>query len=200
VPAPHDRGPGSQEGKRERLVTAACELFHQQGIAATTLADIADTARVPLGNVYYYFKAKNDIVEAVVNARAREITDLGAVLARRHRTPRARLKALVAMVADQREVITTYGCPYGTLCGELVNQDEDSSRALAADLMRSLIAWAEEQFRQMGRRDAGDLAVELVAMYQGGAVIASAVGDPEMFALHARRMHRWIDGIEVSPQ
>src|SRR5436190_1322862 len=52
-------------GKRERLVTAAQELVYRQGVARTTLAHIAEAADVPVGNVYYYFKTKDDIVGAV---------------------------------------------------------------------------------------------------------------------------------------
>jgi AcrR family transcriptional regulator len=60
------RGPG----KRERLVAAAAQMLHQQGVEATTLADIAKAAGIPLGNVYYYFKAKSDIITAVIEAHA----------------------------------------------------------------------------------------------------------------------------------
>jgi AcrR family transcriptional regulator len=38
-----------------------------QGVERTTIADIAPAADVPLGNVYYYFKMKDDIVDAVAN-------------------------------------------------------------------------------------------------------------------------------------
>ncbi|TCK18145.1 TetR family transcriptional regulator [Thiogranum longum] len=44
--------------KRERLISAADKLILQQGFKQNTLADIANDARVPLGNVYYYFKIK----------------------------------------------------------------------------------------------------------------------------------------------
>ena len=46
-------------GKRERLVAAACLVLHEQGVERTTLADIAQAADVPVGNVYYYFKTKD---------------------------------------------------------------------------------------------------------------------------------------------
>ena len=45
--------------KRVRLIDAAKVLIHQQGFNLTTLADIAQEADVPLGNVYYYFKTNN---------------------------------------------------------------------------------------------------------------------------------------------
>jgi TetR/AcrR family transcriptional regulator, transcriptional repressor for nem operon len=39
---------------RERLVRAARELFHEQGVEKTTIADIAQRAEMLLGNVYYF--------------------------------------------------------------------------------------------------------------------------------------------------
>jgi hypothetical protein len=48
--------------------------------------------------------------------------------------------------------------------------------------MQIPLGWAEQQFRAMGRRDARDLAVELVASYQGSAVLTSALGQPELMA------------------
>jgi hypothetical protein len=46
--------------KRARLIEAAKTLLHQQGLYRTTLADGADRARIPLGNVYYYFRRAGD--------------------------------------------------------------------------------------------------------------------------------------------
>jgi AcrR family transcriptional regulator len=54
------------------LVAAARELVYRQGVEPTTLADIAQVADVRLGNVYYYFKTKDDIVAAVVQAQRLE--------------------------------------------------------------------------------------------------------------------------------
>jgi AcrR family transcriptional regulator len=53
-------------GKRDRLVAAASELLRQQSAEKTTLVDIARLADVPVGNVYYYFKTKEEIVETVI--------------------------------------------------------------------------------------------------------------------------------------
>ena len=52
--------------KRERLVRAAAECFREGGIRATTIKIIAERADVPIGNVYYYFKTKEDFASAVV--------------------------------------------------------------------------------------------------------------------------------------
>ena len=61
--------------KRVRLIEAAKVLIHQKGFNQTTLADIAQEADVPLGNVYYYFKTKEAIGDAVIDRRALEWKD-----------------------------------------------------------------------------------------------------------------------------
>jgi AcrR family transcriptional regulator len=182
----------TRPGKRERLVAAARELVHRQGVESTTLADIAQAADVPVGNVYYYFKTKDDIIAAVVRARAQEMESALAELERRHRSPKARLKGLVRLLVERRDSIARHGCPHGTLCSELAKRSGGPDR-LAAPLMQIPIDWAEEQFRNMGRRDAHDLAVELVALYQGSAVLTSALREPDLIARQARRLEKWID-------
>ncbi|OMC07370.1 TetR/AcrR family transcriptional regulator [Mycobacterium sp. SP-6446] len=183
-------------GKRERLIAAACDLFYRQGIAGTTLAHIAEAAEVPLGNVYYYFKSKDDIVAAVVEARTDEIRSATAAVQRRHGSPKARLKALVGMLADSRDTVADHGCPLGTLCTELANQS-GRSPALTAPLMQTLLDWAERQFRAMGRRDARDLAHQLVIAYEGSALLTNALAQPEIMAREARRLEKWINALEV---
>ena len=177
------------------MVDAACDLLHRQGMEGTTLADIADAADVALGNVYYYFKTKDDIVASVAQARVEQIEAAVATLERAHRSPKARLKALVGIVAEQKATIGRFGCPYGTLCSELAKHDHGGSDALATRLMDALLGWVEQQFAAMGRRDAHDLAVELVIAYQGSAVVSSALGEPELLAHQARRLRKWIDAL-----
>ena len=61
--------PGEHADKRTRLVDTATKLAHTQGFRETSLADIAGAAHVPIGNVYYYFKTKEELGEAVVERR-----------------------------------------------------------------------------------------------------------------------------------
>jgi AcrR family transcriptional regulator len=182
----------ARPGKRERLESAASELVYRQGVARTTLADIAEAADVPVGNVYYYFKTKDDIIAAVVQTRAHQIESTLAELENRHRSPKTRLKALVRFLAEQADSIAHYGCPHGTLSAELAKQAAGSG-PLAAPLMQIPLDWAEREFRSMGKRGAHDLAVELLASYQGSAVLASALGQPELMSRQARRLEKWID-------
>jgi AcrR family transcriptional regulator len=186
----------TRPGKRERLVAAACDVMYRQGATATTLANVAEAAEVPLGNVYYYFKTKEDLIGAVVQTHVDQLTSGVTALERRHRTPRARLKALVGVLARHRDLIARYGCPYGTLSSEL-SKRAGGRDPLAAPLMQIPLDWAERQFRAMGRRDSHDLAAELVAAYQGAAVVSSSFGRPDMMARLTRRLAKWIDVLDA---
>ena len=65
-------------GKRERLVESARALIHEQGVHPTTLAEVAKRADVPAGNVYYYFKTKDELVAAVLDGYAQEAATLSS--------------------------------------------------------------------------------------------------------------------------
>jgi AcrR family transcriptional regulator len=180
-------------GKRERLVESATALFHEQGVQRTTLAEVAERAEVPLGNVYYYFKTKDELVGAVLAGYQEQAAALIASL-ERSRTPQARLKALVRNWTDMRDAVVRYGCPIGTLCAELDKSQGGLDRE-AAEVMATIITWSEVQFRQLSRPDARDLAVALFAGIQGAALLANTFRDPTILSRQARHLERWIDSL-----
>ncbi|MEU9085572.1 TetR/AcrR family transcriptional regulator [Streptomyces sp. NPDC048357] len=180
-------------GKRERLASAAAQVLHAQGIAQTTLADIAQAAEVPVGNVYYYFKTKDQLVEAAIDAHAQTLRGLIAALDELP-TPQGRLKALLNGWVEQRELTAQYGCPTGTLASELDKRADGLDRSIAA-VMQTLLDWAERQFREMGRTDARELAVALIAAYQGISLLTNTFRDPDLMTTEARRLERWIDSL-----
>ena len=182
-----------KQDKRQRLVVGAREVIHRQGVEKTTIADIAQAADVPVGNVYYYFKTKDELVAAAIESHARDVRALLESL-ETGRSPQARLKALVRELTAQRELAARYGCPLGTLCSEL-DKRTDGLDSTCAQLLELPIDWAENQFRLMGRRDARDLAVALIASYQGIALLTNTFRDPELMAREARRLERWIDSL-----
>jgi TetR/AcrR family transcriptional regulator, transcriptional repressor for nem operon len=183
---------GRRPGKRERLIAAALQLLHQQGVERTTLADIAQAADVPVGNVYYYFKTKDEVIGAVIDAHVQQVKTTLAAIEARHRSPKSRLKAFVREFTAQSELVAQFGCPLGSLCSEL-DKRVTVPGLPAAELMRLPIEWAEDQFRSLGRPDARDCAVDLLAAYEGSALLANTMRDPKILSGAARRLDRWID-------
>ncbi|MET8140975.1 TetR/AcrR family transcriptional regulator [Sphaerisporangium sp. NPDC005288] len=180
-------------GKRERLATAAARVLHEQGVEKTTLADIARAADVPVGNVYYYFKTKDQLVEAAIDAHGQNLQTIIAALDALP-TPQDRLKALVGGWVDQRELAARYGCPTGTLASELDKREDGLDRQIAK-IMQVLIDWTEQQFQAMGRPDSRELAVALIAAYQGISLLTNTFRDPQLMATEGRRLERWIDSL-----
>lgn len=65
---------------RERILTAAEELFAETGFEATPTSRIAERAGVPKGLVHYYFKRKPDLLVALVERLPDERVDLSGVV------------------------------------------------------------------------------------------------------------------------
>jgi AcrR family transcriptional regulator len=186
------RAQGAQ--KRQQLVEGARRMIYHQGVERTTLADVATEANVAVGNIFYYFKTKDELVDAIVEGYSEERDELLARLNRR-RTPRTRLKALVDELDANRDSISQYGCPIGTLASELDKRFGIDASSRSQELLGVVVDWAETQFREMGRPDARDLAVTLVAAYQGTAVLTHSLRDPDLMHRQSQRMLRWIDAL-----
>jgi TetR/AcrR family transcriptional repressor of nem operon len=182
-----------ETGKRERLIASARDLMHRQGVERPTLSEIADAASVPPGNVYYYFKTKDQLIEAVVESRETEVRELLTSLSRR-RSPTARLKALARNWLQAKELVAAEGCPLGTLSVEL-NNHGNGLDCQAPRLFAALLDWSEDQFRALGSRDPRDQALTLLSTVQGAALLASAFREPEILASQVRRLERWIDSL-----
>ncbi|HEY2261823.1 MAG TPA: hypothetical protein VGI96_04275, partial [Streptosporangiaceae bacterium] len=65
-------------------------------------------------------------------------------------------------------------------------------------IFTGLIDWAEAQFREMGRDDARELGVALIAAYEGSVLLAAALRDPGLIGTEGARLERWIDSLARS--
>ncbi|MGW0764125.1 TetR/AcrR family transcriptional regulator [Streptomyces sp. NPDC002676] len=182
--------------KRRRLTAAAARVLHEQGVERTTLADIAREADVPVGNVYYYFKTKDELVLAALSEHSAHLDELTGHLDELP-DPRERLKALIEAWVGQREVAARHGCPTGTLAVELDKRADGTLDAEAGTVIRRLLDWTAHQFRALSLPDPDDLAVTLVAAYQGMSLLANALREPDIMTREGARLLRWLDSLEV---
>lgn len=186
----------ASSGKRERLVASAADLMHRQGVSATSLAVVAQEADVPLGNVYYYYKTKDDLTRAVLAAQAQQVTAMTDAFASLP-GPVERLKALATRWDQMRDVVARYGCPFGSLTSELDRRDDGLDHE-AAEPMRRILDWATGQFRELGCAKPRDLATTLLAGIQGSALLAAGLRDPQLLTDQVRYLHGWIDTVAAS--
>ena len=195
--------PYASADKRTQLIAAATELLHEQGFHRTTLAHVAGRADVPLGNLYYYFKTKDALAEAVIVAHEEALRSRFASWTSAHREPRGRLRCLVRAPLDAADRIIQFGCPHGSLCQELEKLGANTSLARAgARLLAVYIDWVDEQFRAHGiaRREARALAADLVGAVQGAMLLAHTMRSRELLMQQLRRIERWLDEVLTSTQ
>lgn len=183
----------SGKATREDIVEAADGLFYRHGFDHTSFADIAEAVRISRGNFYYYFKTKDEILDAVI---ARRLTKTRAMLDQWEMagdTPAARLRSFIDMLIANRIDIKRYGCPVGTLCTELAklgHAAKDDAKALFT-LFR---VWLHRQFELLGRKaDADELAMHLLMRSQGVATLATAFHDEAFIRHEVQQMHAWLD-------
>ncbi|GAA3203140.1 TetR/AcrR family transcriptional regulator [Actinocorallia longicatena] len=180
-------------GKRERLMAASARVLYERGVERTTIADIAREAGVPVGNVYYYFKTKDELIEAALAEHAAGLAETTAALDELS-DPRERLKTLVGEWIGQRDLAARYGCPFGTLATEL-DKREGGLDQEAARVLRLLLDWTESQFRAMGQHDPAGLAISLIAAYQGMSVLTNVLRDPTIMSREGERLNAWLDSL-----
>jgi len=181
----------AQPDKRTRLIETAMKLAYERGFRETSLADIAEAARVPVGNVYYYFKTKEELGEAVVERRLAQFRELRQEIDRLS-SPKKRLFAFVESIHRNREQLARGGCPLGGLCLELHKEGGALAKKSAA-LYTVPMAWLEEQFRALGReKDSRELAVHFFTAFQGMAAVALGANDREVVVMEAKRLKDWI--------
>lgn len=184
--------------KRERLTAAAAVLVHQKGFANTTLADIANQANMPLGGIYYYFKTKHELAKAISDKR---LGDINTLLGRFDQLPEpfARLKALVNVWVDDREIDARFGCPVGSLCYEFAKGRGPLSSA-ASQLFITLLQWTGKQFIEAGfaKKRSEALALHLISALQGISLIANALGDPDSILMETKFLKEWLEHIRCT--
>ena len=185
------RKTSSTKDKRARLTDAAARVVYRQGFAQTSLADIAKDAKIPVGNVYYYFKTKDEIGVAIIEQREQEfraaISEFDQL-----ESPKERLSAFVNMTASMKNEMARRGCPIGSLCSELGKNAGALARKMGSFFGETLV-WMESQFKAIGMKtESRGLAIHLLSALQGVAVVAQALGDPEAAVTEVNRLVKWI--------
>ena len=81
-----------------QMMEKACTLFAEKGYAGTSLTDIADAVGLTRGAIYYYFKNKEALLEAIVQeVTLRPLQEIAEWRATAAGTPVERLRGFIRM-------------------------------------------------------------------------------------------------------
>jgi AcrR family transcriptional regulator len=172
-------------------VETAAKLVHAQGFGRTSLADIARESGVPLGNLYYYFKTKDAIGEALVE----EMSTVAAAARAQWEAelePRERIEAFIQATAEIRDSVARSGCRMGSLCSEL-HKEPGPVAERASQLFEDFLSWLEVQFRLIGKgAESRELAFHLVSALQGASLLANTFHSTRQISRECNRLKEWV--------
>nr|WP_296769572.1 TetR family transcriptional regulator [Rhodococcus sp. (in: high G+C Gram-positive bacteria)] len=136
---------------RDKVVDVALRLFRDEGFQATTMRRIADEAGVSLGNAYYYFAGKDELVH-----------ELYVRIQREHRTHALTVLVDGGSLAENFGAVLHSGLdvmePYHAFGGSFIqlalptrsssspfSEESSDARTMAVDLMRTALASSKQK-------------------------------------------------------
>ncbi|MGW9432682.1 TetR/AcrR family transcriptional regulator [Streptomyces decoyicus] len=169
-------------GGRERILTAAAQLFATQGINATGMEQVAEEAPVSKRTLYAHFRTKNDLVIAHLQGLVLSGATLESVLASEDIPPRERiLKLFDRPAADAAPV---RGCPFIDAAVEFPDT-ESAVHSYAREQKLRMVQLIAALVTELGCREPMALAEQLATLADGAASRAMVLGEAD-YGRHAR--------------
>ena len=176
---PRHRSPPTRGDARERLLTAAYELFARQGVQAVGVDAIIERSGVARQTMYRHFGSKQELVLAFLARREQLWTRewLQAEVERRADAPRDRLLAIFDVFDVWFRRPDFEGCSFINVMLEYPAQEHPLHQASAAYLAR-IRGFLESLARDAGIADAPAFARQWHILMKG-SIVAAGEGDHE---------------------
>lgn len=168
-------GPRPSKGERTRahILDAALDLFREQGFADTTMRQIAQSADVAVGNAYYYFRSKDDLILAFYERNHEEhlallgdgLTETKSFEGRLRLLVRTKLEAAMPYRRLATKLFTSAADPESPLSP--FSADSAPLRLAAVELMADAIKGSDLKVPKDLRED----LPELLWLYEMGVLL-----------------------------
>jgi len=159
------------------MIKVASDLFHKQGVRATSPDEIIEASRTGKGQFYHYFKSKEGLVHAVLESHLEAIKTGSGPIKYEIGSWNDLEKWFHSHVDWQMSFGMTRGCPIGTVANELTEKDEliRQDVSLIIELIKYKLAAFFIREKAKGRltKDADEerMADFCIATLQGGMLV-----------------------------
>jgi AcrR family transcriptional regulator len=169
---------------RERLIEAARELLWERGYVGTSPKAIQERSGAGQGSMYHHFSGKRELALAAVERDSADLVD-------RAEADLSGPGTVVERVARylRRERAALRGCPVGRLTMDpdlmadpALRRPVEQAFAAVRRRLAAVIAEGRESGELDPAIDPDAAATTLVAVLQGGYVLARAAGSADAFA------------------
>ncbi len=175
---------GVSVDKRERLIESTRELLWERGYVGTSPKAIQERSGAGQGSMYHHFQGKSELALAAIGRNA---DDLRVKAEAEFAGPGTVVERIAVYLRRERDVLK--GCPVGKLTQDPdVMADPDLRRPVEETFgwLTGRLAELLDEGRAVGELDRSldpaATATALVAVLQGGYVLARAAGSPDVFA------------------
>ncbi|MGD9985950.1 TetR/AcrR family transcriptional regulator [Pseudonocardia sp.] len=191
---------------RDRIVRAAADLMHANGVAGTTMDQVVEASGTSKSQLYHYFDDKDALVTAVIKMQAARVMEAQEP----HLEQLSSLQGLrrwrdaVVRFVDSRHGAN--GCAIGSLANELSDRSEPA-RILLNGTFQNWESYLTAGISRMQERgeidpdaDAAALATGLVAAYQGGYLLSQTRRSGQPMALALDLAIRNVEALASEPK
>ena len=173
-------GPAESLGKpstRERLLSAASELFYREGTVAVGVDRICQQAQVSKRSMYQLFGTKDDLIAEALRQFGEHLMPAYLPVDGDSRSPRERILSVFAWLDQASTTAEFAGCPFVNAATEL--KDADHPGALVArEYKQRLTDFFEREARAAGAADPELLAQQLTIAFDGSGSRVIVTGRP----------------------
>jgi AcrR family transcriptional regulator len=167
---------------RERILTAAREMFYRQGIHAVGVDAIAEAAGTNKMTLYRHFASKDLLIAACLTELMEDFEAAWDAIAAAHAgDPKGQLLAWLRHVCDFKEHEAERGCGLANAAVELPDKDHPARRVVREAKSRG----RERLIGLCGAcnlLDPEGLADEILLLWEGARVTAQSVGSDGLSA------------------
>jgi TetR/AcrR family transcriptional repressor of nem operon len=181
-----------KENTRHRILETGAEIIHLKGFHHTGIQEILNTAGVPKGSFYNYFKSKEDFGLQVIDYYVDFFSMIsGEILDEKTLSPLAKIDKLLKWFIDFfKSKDYAYGCPIGNLAQEMGDLSPEFREKLkmAIDAMIDLYAGLLTEAQGSGEVSKGldvrEAARFIVSSWHGALMHMKAVKGAHPLANH----------------
>ncbi|GGR08877.1 TetR/AcrR family transcriptional regulator [Streptomyces netropsis] len=167
----------------ERLIESTRELLWERGYVGTSPKAIQQHAGAGQGSMYHHFSGKPDLALAAIRRTAAELREQAE---RQFTTPGTAVERISAYLLRERDVLR--GCPIGRLTQDPEVLADPALRGPVDETfdwlhgrLTEVLAEGRERGELAAGLDPADTASAVMAVLQGGYVLARAAGSTEPY-------------------
>lgn len=164
---------------RERLVSAASELFYSEGIRAVSVDAVAAKAGLTKRTLYYHFASKDDLIAAYLEAREQPNLER---FRRWYETSDGDVASRVRGIFRRLAIAARHpgwkGCAFLRTSAELAGLPGHPAIRKAVTHKRDFECWFQARFEAEGIVSAEQLARHVVLLLDGAFAVVLLNRDP----------------------